>query len=243
MSDLSNQQDPPPATDSRNVSPLLMVLRQELGLNWGLYKEFLTSIKAAILVGDNAAPLIHQMEPLVQNRACQVAHQGVLFLLRELEMKCRAKRKTTAVFHPPPLDANRPYMPPPAANMLLHAYPPSRTSVSRVVRSRSSQNASVAQARPAPATARNRARSNVATAIRNQPHSQQASQSTPSHGIVMFIDPNFKRDVQYFFSLPGRPRIVDTSYHEFDSVPHYEPGIDDLAVWKDKVEAEREGDI
>lgn len=229
MSNLSNQQDPPQAPDPRNVSPLLTVLRQELGLNWGLYKEFLVGIKAAILVGDNAAPLIHQMEPLVQNRACQVAHQGVLFLLKELEMKCRAKGRTTAVSHPPPV-----------ANMVPHAYPSSRLSVSRVVRSHSSQNASASRIRPAPAPVPNRARSSVATAIRNPPHSQQAPQSTPSHGMAMFIDPNFKRDVQYFFGLPGRPRIADTSYHEFDSVPHYEPGIDDLAFWKNKLEAERD---
>ncbi|EUC41762.1 hypothetical protein COCMIDRAFT_8560 [Bipolaris oryzae ATCC 44560] len=240
MSNLSNQQAPPPAPDPRNADPLLAVLRQELGLNWELYKEFLMSIKAAILVGDNAAPLINQMGPLIQNRACHVAHQGVLFLLKDLEMKCRATGKTTEVSHSPPLGPNWSSMPPPVANMVPRLHPPSRTSVDRVVRNYSSQNASAPRARPAPAPVPNRPRSNVATATRHHPHSQQAPQSTPSHGIVMFIDPNFKRDVQDFFGLPGRPRLTAISYHEFDSVPHYEPGIDDLALWRKKVEAEIE---
>ncbi|KAF5847023.1 hypothetical protein GGP41_003331 [Bipolaris sorokiniana] len=238
MSNLSTQRDPPPAPDPRNASPLLTVLRQELGLNWGLYKEFLVSIKAAILVGDNAVPLINQMEPLIHNRACQVAHQGVLFLLKELEMKCRAK-----VSHPHPLDANRSSMPPLVTNMVSRLHPSSRLSAGSVVRSYPSQNPSTSRTRPAPAPAPNRPRSNVATAIQNQPHIQQALQSTLSHGDVIFIDPNFKRDVQDFFGLPGRPRITNTSYHEFDSVPHYEPGIDDLALWNKKVEAERGDDM
>ncbi|EUC29176.1 hypothetical protein COCCADRAFT_8582 [Bipolaris zeicola 26-R-13] len=243
MSNLSNQQDPSPAPDPRNAVPLLTVLRQELDLNWELYKKFLVSIKTAILVGDNAAPLINQMEPLIQNRVCQIAHQGILFLLKELEMECRAEGKTTAVSQSPPLNANRPSMPHPVANMVPRPLLSPRPSVGGVVRNYPSQNVSKSRARPVPTPVPNRPRSNVATTIRNQPRSHQASQSTPRYDTVMFIDPNFKCDVQEFFGFAGHPRITDTSYHEFDSVPIYKPDVDDLAFWRKKVEAERKNDM
>lgn len=74
---------------AENFSLLLYVLRTELSLDWGFYQEFLDEVKAAIVTGRRFSVWAEQIEPLVRSLACQFAHEGVLFLLREMEVRVR----------------------------------------------------------------------------------------------------------------------------------------------------------
>jgi hypothetical protein len=94
MTEQYHQKDRVSTVSPKNINPLLKVIWAELGLDWDIYYEFLVEIKAAITAGDNLATIIDQIEPLIQTRSCQVAHQGVLFLLREMEVRRHAKGKT-----------------------------------------------------------------------------------------------------------------------------------------------------
>ena len=84
------QQKPTPDARFSNLEPLLLVIRKELGLDWCFYKEFLECFRTAILKGEDTSIWVHHIEPLLQEPALQFAHQGVLFLLREM---LRSKRK------------------------------------------------------------------------------------------------------------------------------------------------------
>jgi hypothetical protein len=75
-----------PEAKTTNFGPLLQVRREDLGADWGFYKEFLEGAQAAIARGEGISAWVEQIEPLVQEPpARQFAHQGVLFLLRERE--------------------------------------------------------------------------------------------------------------------------------------------------------------
>jgi hypothetical protein len=84
------QQEPRPDAGFSNLEPLLLVIREELGLDWCFYKEFLGCFRTATLKGEDTSIWVHHIEPLVQEPTLQFAHQGVLFLLREiLQSKCK----------------------------------------------------------------------------------------------------------------------------------------------------------
>lgn len=69
-----------------NFSPLLRVLKAEFGIDWGFYQEFLDGAKAAIVARDSYSAWAEQIELLIQNPAARIAHEGVLLLLREMEV-------------------------------------------------------------------------------------------------------------------------------------------------------------
>jgi hypothetical protein len=76
-----------------NLEPLLLVIREELGLDWCFYKEFLNCVRKATLKGEDTSIWVHHIEPLVQRSTLQFAHQGVLFLFREMGAALRSKCK------------------------------------------------------------------------------------------------------------------------------------------------------
>jgi hypothetical protein len=76
-----------------NLEPLFLVIRKELGLDWCFYKEFLDCVRTATLKGEDTSIWVHHIEPLVQEPTLQFAHQGVLFLFREMGVALRSKCK------------------------------------------------------------------------------------------------------------------------------------------------------
>jgi hypothetical protein len=76
-----------------NLEPLLLVIREELGLDWCFYKEFLECLRTATLKGEDTSIWVHHIEPLIQEPTLQFAHQGVLFLFREVGVVLRSKCK------------------------------------------------------------------------------------------------------------------------------------------------------
>lgn len=100
------KRDPNLKVSLTNLSPLLSVLQAELGLDWEMYDEFLEGASAAIMTGRNPATWMNQIEPLIQSHASQAAHQGVLFLLRDVEWRHRQKRTMVTTSYPPSLHTN-----------------------------------------------------------------------------------------------------------------------------------------
>jgi hypothetical protein len=74
-----------------NIDPLLLIIRAELGADWGYYREFLERAAAAKASGENVSAWVDHIEPLVQKPALRFAHQGVLFLLGEMDVTMRSE--------------------------------------------------------------------------------------------------------------------------------------------------------
>ncbi|CAN9191217.1 unnamed protein product [Alternaria alternata] len=95
-----------------NLEPLLLVIREELGLDWCFYKEFLNCVRTATLKGEDTSVWVHHIEPLVQKPTLQFAHQGVLFLFREMGAALRSKSPPcTNMVSPSPLPSGQPPLP------------------------------------------------------------------------------------------------------------------------------------
>ncbi|RMZ66102.1 hypothetical protein GMOD_00005171 [Pyrenophora seminiperda CCB06] len=79
-----------------NFSLPLRVLKVEFGADWCFYQEFLDGAKAAIVAEESYSAWAEQIEVLIKdNAAAKVAHAGVLFLLKEMEMRARKALLTT----------------------------------------------------------------------------------------------------------------------------------------------------
>ena len=90
-----------------DFSPLFSVLRTELGRDWRIYNEFLEDYRDASIAGEkNLTPWANQMEPLIQSQAARFAHQGVLFLLKDMYSRLNPKDKRGATSIAPSLDAD-----------------------------------------------------------------------------------------------------------------------------------------
>lgn len=89
-----------------DFSPLFAVLRAELGRDWRIYNEFLEEYRDALRDGENLTPWANRMEPLISNQAACIAHQGVLFLLKDLYSRLGARYKTSTISKSPSPHAN-----------------------------------------------------------------------------------------------------------------------------------------